>query len=116
MIDTGGPVTVQRESSTIFQMIVTDKLKSGRIMEVVDQRLLDLGGTNEKEVMKLVHVALSCIQEKVKRRPTMLEVVKWLEGRVAVEEPPETQMIVVDLLSIEDDEDDEGEDKQHDIF
>lgn len=40
----------------------------------------------------------------------MVEVVKWLEGRMAVDEPPETQMIVVDLLSIEDDdEQDEGQ-------
>ncbi|XP_024968792.1 probable receptor-like protein kinase At5g20050 [Cynara cardunculus var. scolymus] len=91
-----------------FPKIVTEKLKAGRVMEVVDPRLLDLGGIDEKEVKKLVHVALWCIQEKVRRRPSMVEVVKWLEGRVAVEEPPETQMIVVDLLSI-DDEDGEGE-------
>ncbi|CAH1432866.1 unnamed protein product [Lactuca virosa] len=108
VIDTGGTGDRSKRKFQYFPKIVTDKLKSGRLMEVVDQRLMDLGGIDEKEVRKMVHVALWCIQEKVRRRPTMLEVVKWLEGRVAVEEPPETQMIVVDLLSI-DDEDDEGE-------
>lgn len=83
-------------------------MKAGRVMEVVDQRLLDLGGIDEKEVKKMVHVALWCIQEKVRRRPSMVEVVKWLEGRVAVEEPPETQMIVVDLLSIDDDDNEDN--------
>ncbi|KAI3805620.1 hypothetical protein L1987_28164 [Smallanthus sonchifolius] len=83
-----------------FPKIVTEKLLEGKIMEIVDQRLLDLDEIDENEVKKLVHVALWCIQHKSRRRPSMLEVVKWLEGRVAVEQPPETKMMVVDLLSI----------------
>ncbi|KAK1437518.1 hypothetical protein QVD17_03310 [Tagetes erecta] len=91
-----------------FPQIVTEKLKSGTIMEVVDQRMLDLeqtGQIDEDEVKKLVHVALWCIQHKPRRRPSMVEVVKWLEGRTTVEEPPETTMMVVDLLSIAKGED-----------
>ncbi|XP_071696610.1 probable receptor-like protein kinase At5g20050 isoform X2 [Rutidosis leptorrhynchoides] len=103
VIDTAGGSNHSKRKFQYFPKIVMDKMKAGRIMEVVDQRLLDLGGLDEREVTKLVRVALWCIQEKVRRRPSMMEVVKWLEGRVAVEEPPETQMIVVDLLSIEDD-------------
>ncbi|KAI7748138.1 hypothetical protein M8C21_019587 [Ambrosia artemisiifolia] len=83
-----------------FPKIVTEKLKSGNIMEVVDKRLIDTCHIDENEVIKLVHVALWCIQDKPRRRPSMTEVVKWLEGRVAVDEPPETKMVVVDLLSI----------------
>ncbi|GJV06936.1 probable receptor-like protein kinase [Tanacetum coccineum] len=110
VIDTGCSGDRSKRKFQYFPKIVTEKLKAGRIMEVVDQRLLDHGGIDEKEVTKMVHVALWCIQEKVRRRPKMVEVVKWLEGRVAVDEPPETQMIVVDLLSIEDDDDqDEGQ-------
>ncbi|KAK9059450.1 hypothetical protein SSX86_020152 [Deinandra increscens subsp. villosa] len=105
VIDTGTGADRSKRKFQYFPKIVTEKMKAGRIMEVVDQRLLDHGGINEKEVRRLVHVALWCIQEKVRRRPSMVEVVKWLEGRVAVEEPPETQMIVVDLLSIDDDDD-----------
>ncbi|KAM0037166.1 putative protein kinase RLK-Pelle-SD-2b family [Helianthus debilis subsp. tardiflorus] len=83
-----------------FPKIITEKLKAGHIMETIDTRLMDLSQVDENEVKKLVHVALWCIQDKPRRRPSMTEVVKWLEGRVAVEEPPETKMIVVDLLSI----------------
>nr|XP_043621852.1 probable receptor-like protein kinase At5g20050 [Erigeron canadensis] len=109
VIDTGGGSDRSKRKFQYFPKIVTEKLKSGRIMEVVDRRLLDLGGIDEKEVKKLVFVALWCIQEKVRRRPTMLEVVKWLEGQLAVGEPPETQMIIVDLLSIEDNDEDGNE-------
>lgn len=85
-----------------FPKIVTEKLKAGKIMEVVDQRLLLYLDENidENEVKKLVHIALWCIQHKPRRRPSMVDVVKWLEGRVPVEQPPETTMMVVDLLSI----------------
>ncbi|KAI3701479.1 hypothetical protein L6452_26586 [Arctium lappa] len=83
-----------------FPKIVKEKLQSGRIMDVVDPRLLDLESIDENEVTKMVHVALWCIQHKSRRRPSMVDVVKWLEGRVAVAEPPETSMMVVDLLSI----------------
>lgn len=80
-----------------------DKLRSGKIMEAVDQRLLDQGEIDETEVKNLVNIALWCIQHKPRRRPNMVDVVKWLEGRVAVEQAPETTMIVVDLLSIDKD-------------
>ncbi|KAL8208733.1 hypothetical protein R6Q57_008145 [Mikania cordata] len=116
VIDTGGGGGADRSKRKFqyFPKIVTEKMKAGRIMEVVDQRLLDHGGIDEKEVRKMVHVALWCVQEKVRRRPSMVEVVKWLEGRVAVEEPPETQMIVVDLLSIDDDDDGGNRGEGHD--
>ncbi|KAL7591025.1 hypothetical protein Lser_V15G33046 [Lactuca serriola] len=87
-----------------FPKMVTEKLKAGKIMEVVDQRLLDLGDIDENEVRKMVHVALWCIQHKARRRPSMVQVVKWLEGLAAVEQPPETTMMVVDLLAIGNDE------------
>ncbi|KAF5802843.1 putative protein kinase RLK-Pelle-SD-2b family [Helianthus annuus] len=108
VIDTGDTGSRSSKKFQYFPKIVMEKMKAGRVMEVVDQRLLDHGNIDEKEVKKLVHVALWCIQEKVRRRPSMVEVVKWLEGRVAVEEPPETQMIVVDLLNIDDDDDGGG--------
>ncbi|KAH7512523.1 hypothetical protein FEM48_Zijuj12G0099600 [Ziziphus jujuba var. spinosa] len=78
-------------------------MREGKIMEVVDNRLVDNGGIDEKEVKRLVYVALWCIQEKARMRPSMGLVVEMLEGRVVVEEPPDTQMIVVDLLSIDED-------------
>ncbi|KGN65302.1 probable receptor-like protein kinase At5g20050 [Cucumis sativus] len=85
-----------------FPRIVSAKMKEGKLMEAVDQRLLETGAIDEREVRKLVCVGLWCIQEQAKLRPTMAMVVDMLEGRVAVEEPPDTEMLVVDLLSIDE--------------
>ncbi|KAK1264959.1 putative receptor-like protein kinase [Acorus gramineus] len=88
-----------------FPRIVSEKVREGRLMEVVDERLMVAGEAEvvEEEVRALVHVALWCIQEKAKMRPSMARVVDMLEGRAQVEPPPETEMIIVDLLSIDDD-------------
>lgn len=92
-----------------FPRIVFDKLKEGKLMEVVDERLLAGGGVDERELRRMVGVALWCIQEKPRTRPTMVEVVEMLEGRRPVEEAPDTQMLVVDLLSIDEDDDDDDQ-------
>lgn len=89
-----------------FPKIVCQKLREGKVMEVLDQRLVDVGGIEEIEVRKLVCVALWCIQEKPRRRPSMGQVVEWLESRSEVVEPPESQMIIVDLLTVDEDEND----------
>lgn len=86
-----------------FPKIVNEKMREGKTMEVVDQRLIDNGGIDEREVKRLVCVALWCIQERARIRPSMGLVVEMLEGRVAVEEPPDTKMIVVDLLAVDED-------------
>lgn len=91
-----------------FPKIVREKLREGKLMEAVDQRLLDSGGIDEREVRRLVFVALWCIQERADLRPSMAHVVKMLDGRVVIDEPPETEMIVVDLLAIDDEGPDSG--------
>ncbi|XP_028100807.1 probable receptor-like protein kinase At5g20050 [Camellia sinensis] len=90
-----------------FPKIVSERLRQGNLMEVVDNRIIEGGGVEEREVRRLVCVALWCIQEKARLRPSMTKVVEMLEGRVHVEEPPETQMIIVDLLSIDEQEEEE---------
>ncbi|KAF8034441.1 hypothetical protein BT93_C0677 [Corymbia citriodora subsp. variegata] len=89
-----------------FPKIVVQKLREGRLMEVVDRRLSEEGGrvVDEREVRRLVFVALWCIQERARLRPSMARVVEMLEGRVAINEPPDTAMIVVDLLSVDEEE------------
>lgn len=92
-----------------FPKILNEKMRQGKVMEVVDRRLTAEnggGGVDEREVLRLAFVGLWCIQERARIRPTMAKVVEMLEGRVAVEEPPDTKMVVVDLLSIDDDDDD----------
>ncbi|PON46481.1 Serine/threonine protein kinase, partial [Parasponia andersonii] len=92
-----------------FPKILNEKMRQGKVMEVVDRRLTAEnggGGVDEREVLRLAFVGLWCIQERARIRPTMAKVVEMLEGRVAVEEPPDTKMVVVDLLSIDVDDDD----------
>uniref|UniRef100_A0A7N0VKC4 Protein kinase domain-containing protein n=1 Tax=Kalanchoe fedtschenkoi TaxID=63787 RepID=A0A7N0VKC4_KALFE len=89
-----------------FPKIVNEKMKEGRLMEIVDPRLMEGGGVDEREVQKLVHVALWCTQERTGLRPSMNMVVDMLGGRAPVEEPPESPMIIVDLLGIDDEESD----------
>ncbi|KAF4367150.1 hypothetical protein CsatB_011561 [Cannabis sativa] len=90
-----------------FPKILSEKMREGKIMEVVDRRLMAENGgrgADEREVMRLAYVGLWCIQERARMRPSMAQVLEMLEGRVVVEEPPDTKMVVVDLLSIDDDD------------
>lgn len=87
-----------------FPKLVNQKMREGKLMEVVDDRLAESGGIDEREVRRLVFVAFWCIQEKARLRPSMGQVVEMLEGHVPVEEPPDTQMIIVDLLAIDEEE------------
>ncbi|KAL2249474.1 UNVERIFIED_CONTAM: putative receptor-like protein kinase [Sesamum indicum] len=87
-----------------FPRTVIEKLRDGKPLEIVDERLLVGGGVHQGELKRMIGIALWCIQEKAKLRPSMAQVVEMLEGRVPVEDPPNTQMLVVDLLSIEDDQ------------
>ncbi|KAG6662413.1 hypothetical protein CIPAW_03G240300 [Carya illinoinensis] len=91
-----------------FPKIVNQKIREGTLMEVVDRRLTAGGGgggaIDESEVRRLACVALWCIQERAGMRPSMARVVEMLEGLVAVDEPPDTRMIVVDLLAIDEDQ------------
>lgn len=87
-----------------FPRIVSEKLREGKLVEIVDSRLLQNGDIDEREVRTLVYVALWCIQENARLRPSMTRVVEMLEGRVVVEEPPDTHMIIVDLLDMDNQE------------
>ncbi|KAL4303641.1 hypothetical protein GQ457_10G000210 [Hibiscus cannabinus] len=87
-----------------FPKIVSRKLKQGKLIEAVDQRLVEAGGIDDRQLQTLVYVALWCIQERAKLRPSMEQVVEMLEGRIVVDEPPDTQMVVVDLLSIDEED------------
>ncbi|OEL34103.1 putative receptor-like protein kinase [Dichanthelium oligosanthes] len=86
---------------TYFPKLVADRAREGRVMEVLDRRLLS-SSVDEAGVRRLAHVALWCAQEKGGARPTMARVVEMLEARggAAVEPPPPTDMIVVDLLAL----------------
>ncbi|KAF8697654.1 hypothetical protein HU200_035848 [Digitaria exilis] len=86
---------------TYFPKLVADKAREGRVMEVLDRRLAP-ASVDEAEVRRLAHVALWCAQEKAGARPTIARVVEMLEARggAAVDLPPPSDMIVVDLLAL----------------
>ncbi|KAK7411219.1 hypothetical protein VNO78_02651 [Psophocarpus tetragonolobus] len=89
-----------------FPKIVNEKVREGKLMEIVDHRLLESGSVDERQVRTMVYVAMWCVQEKPRLRPSMAQVVDMLEGRMRVEMPPDTRMAVVDFLSVDESETD----------
>ncbi|XP_027332784.1 probable receptor-like protein kinase At5g20050 [Abrus precatorius] len=102
------PRDMTKKKWQFFPKIVNEKVREGKFMEIVDHRLVERGGVDESEVIKLVYIALWCIQEKPRLRPSMAQVVDMLEGRVRVDEPPDSRMILVDLLSVDEDHADQN--------
>ncbi|KAM0934964.1 putative protein kinase RLK-Pelle-SD-2b family [Dioscorea sansibarensis] len=84
-----------------FPKMVAEKVREGKVMEVVDERMKKDGGVEEREVTVMACVALWCVQEEARLRPSMARVVDMLEGRLVVETPPETEMIMLDLLAVD---------------
>ncbi|XP_048545208.1 probable receptor-like protein kinase At5g20050 [Triticum urartu] len=84
--------------------IAAEMTRAGRVMEVVDRRLVgaDVGEPEKAAVRRAVHVALWCAQEKAGARPSMARVLEMLEGRLAgeVEAPPPSDTIMEDLLAL----------------
>ncbi|KAJ1689953.1 hypothetical protein LUZ63_014108 [Rhynchospora breviuscula] len=91
----------RQRRNTYFPKIAIDKMKEGKLMEVVDRCLVNNGHVRENEVALLVYVAFWCIQENPDLRPNMNDVVDMLEGRKTVDLPPESPMFVVNFLDVE---------------
>jgi serine/threonine protein kinase len=83
-----------------FPYIVREKMARGELMEAVDAAM---ALADRDEVETVVKVALSCIQSRWDMRPSMVVVVDMLEGRVAIDLPPESRRLSTvnfsDLLS-----------------
>ncbi|KAL6531988.1 hypothetical protein OROGR_013958 [Orobanche gracilis] len=72
-----------------FLKIVNEKVREGKLMEIMDKRLMESrGGVDEGEVGRLVNIVLWCTQESPRLRPSMAQVVDMIEGRLRVEDPP----------------------------
>jgi hypothetical protein len=72
--------------SSFFPMQVARKLRSGHVESLVDEKLQ--GDVNLKEVERVCKAACWCIQENESARPTMAEVVQFLEGLSDLGMPP----------------------------
>ena len=55
-----------------------------KLMELLDPNLCPLNEPDEIEVLRVIKTALSCIQSKVARRPTMFTVVSMLVGDLEI--------------------------------
>ncbi|KAG0544925.1 hypothetical protein BDA96_02G318100 [Sorghum bicolor] len=72
--------------SSFFPMQVARKLRSGEVGSLVDEKLHS--DVNLMEVERVCKVACWCIQENESARPTMAEVVQFLEGLSELGMPP----------------------------
>ncbi|CAO2165743.1 unnamed protein product [Urochloa humidicola] len=79
------------ENPDLFARVVWEKTARGETMEVVDAAMASVDEA-------MVKVALCCVQHRRDLRPIMLTVVEMLEGRVAVDLPPEIRLSVVDFM------------------
>ncbi|KAK1281482.1 putative receptor-like protein kinase [Acorus calamus] len=85
------------ERWSYFPRQVSECAREGRVMGVVDERIV--GEVEEREVKVFIYVGLWCVNEKPGLRPTMAQVVDMLEFRVPVDEPPEdTQALMANLF------------------
>jgi hypothetical protein len=91
----------QQRRGSYFPKIAREKMMQGELMEAVDKSLVRSEELSEEEVTVLVRLALWCIQENLELRPTMMEVVEMLEGRIPVHVPPESSMFMLNFVNME---------------
>jgi len=83
--------TEDGDYSSFFPLRAARKLLSGEIGSLVDANLR--GDANLEEVERVCKVACWCIQDSEFDRPTMPEVVKFLEGLSELDMPPVPRLL-----------------------
>lgn len=78
------------------------KVEAGEFLEVVDPLLT--GIVDAKEVERALQVTLWCINDKPLVRPSMAEVVGFLEGQIPIELPVARPLLLGDILGSSQDE------------
>ncbi|XP_078428856.1 protein kinase superfamily protein [Wolffia australiana] len=86
---------------SFFPRTAAEMVREGREMEALDARLRG-EEMDERQVKGMVRAALWCVQDDPARRPCMARVVEMLCGDEPVETPPETDMVVVRLLGLDE--------------
>uniref|UniRef100_A0A251S115 Protein kinase domain-containing protein n=2 Tax=Helianthus annuus TaxID=4232 RepID=A0A251S115_HELAN len=72
------------ESICLVDWVVSLKQK-GSLMDLVDPRLDS--DFNKNEALRMIEIAVLCINKSPAHRPTMSEVVNMLEGNIEIKEP-----------------------------
>jgi len=77
-----------------FPYIVREKMARGEVLGAVDAAMAP-ADDDEAAVMAVLKVALCCIQNQREMRPSMQTVVDMLEGRVAIDLPPDSRHLLL---------------------
>ncbi|URE36152.1 hypothetical protein MUK42_03429 [Musa troglodytarum] len=75
----------EEEGGGYFPLVALEGHEEGRYLQLADQRLE--GRVREEEVARVVKLALCCLHEEPRLRPSMAVVVGMLEGNMEVWEP-----------------------------
>jgi len=70
------------ESESIFLLLINclqtwQNWREGTVSNIIDPTIID---SSRNEIMRFIHIALLCVQEKVADRPTMASVVLMLSS------------------------------------
>ncbi|TVU34123.1 hypothetical protein EJB05_15952, partial [Eragrostis curvula] len=76
--------TSRSEASIHLITLLEEKVKNGQIVDLIDENSHDMQA-HRHEVIRVMKLAMWCLQMDSKRRPQMSDVVKVLEGNMNVE-------------------------------
>lgn len=69
-----------------------DLFKDGKMLEMVDPFLMSSPDMIEEQVFNCIKIALLCVQEEPRQRPSMNEVVMMLEGQNQIQSHVEREI------------------------
>ncbi|XP_052151470.1 G-type lectin S-receptor-like serine/threonine-protein kinase SD2-5 [Oryza glaberrima] len=75
----------QPEESVQLINLLREKAKDNVLIDIIDKKSTDMVSHHQEEVIKMLKLAMWCLQNESSRRPSMSMVVKVLEGAVSVE-------------------------------
>uniref|UniRef100_A0A0E0P724 Receptor-like serine/threonine-protein kinase n=1 Tax=Oryza rufipogon TaxID=4529 RepID=A0A0E0P724_ORYRU len=75
----------QPEESVQLINLLRGKAKDNELIDIIDKKSTDMVSHHQEEVIKMLKLAMWCLQNESSRRPSMSMVVKVLEGAVSVE-------------------------------
>ncbi|KAF7026856.1 hypothetical protein CFC21_038941 [Triticum aestivum] len=76
--------TSRSEESIHLITLLEEKVKNGQLVDLIDKNSIDMQA-QEQDVIRMMKLAMWCLQIDCKRRPKMSEVVKVLEGPMDAE-------------------------------
>uniref|UniRef100_A0ACD5TGD2 Uncharacterized protein n=1 Tax=Avena sativa TaxID=4498 RepID=A0ACD5TGD2_AVESA len=87
----------QPEESLHLVSVLQDKAKNDQLMDLVDLRSTDMQ-YHLDEVVRMMYLAIWCLQIDSRRRPSMSEAVKILDGAIDVETELDLDLVSIELM------------------